>query len=46
MYTEALKKGQVKNYAEWWDIFVEEGLSEGVKTAVKLYAAYKVPSMQ
>ena len=44
MYTEALKKGQVKNYAEWWDIFVEEGLSEGVKTAVKLYAAYKVPS--
>ena len=38
------KKGQVKNYAEWWDIFVEEGLSEGVKTAVKLYAAYKVPS--
>ena len=44
MYTEALKKGQVKNYAEWWDIFVEEGLSEGVKTAVKLYAAYKIPS--
>ena len=44
MYTEALEKGQVKNYAEWWDIFMEEGLSEGAKTAAKLYAAYKLPS--
>lgn len=44
MYTEALAKGQVKNYAEWWDIFMEEGLSEGAKTAAKLYAAYKLPS--
>jgi len=44
MYTEALAKGQVKNYAEWWDIFIEEGLSEGAKTAAKLYAAYKLPS--
>ena len=43
MYTEALKKGEVKNYSEWWDMFVEEGLSEGAKTAAKLYAAYKVP---
>jgi len=43
MYTEALKRGQVKNYAEWWDIFMEEGLSEGAKTAAKLYAAYKLP---
>ena len=25
MYTEALKRGKVKNAAEWWDIFVEEG---------------------
>ena len=44
MYTEALAKGQVKNYAEWWDIFMEEGLSEGAKTAAKLFAAYKLPS--
>nr|BAR16452.1 hypothetical protein [uncultured Mediterranean phage uvMED] len=44
MYTEALAKGQVKNYAEWWDMFMEEGLSEGAKTAAKLYAAYKLPS--
>ena len=45
MYTEALKRGKVKNAAEWWDIFVEEGLSEGVKTGAKLYAAYKIPNM-
>ena len=45
MYTEALKRGKVKNAAEWWDIFVEEGLSEAVKTGTKLYAAYAVPNM-
>jgi hypothetical protein len=45
MYTEALKRGKVKNAAEWWDIFVEEGLSEAVKTGTKLYAAYTVPNM-
>jgi len=45
IYTEALKRGKVKNAAEWWDIFVEEGLSEGVKTGTKLYAAYAVPNM-
>ena len=36
MYTEALEKGQVKNYAEWWDIFMEEGLSEGAKNCSKI----------
>jgi len=45
IYTEALKRGKVKNAAEWWDIFVEEGLSEAVKTGTKLYAAYAVPNM-
>ncbi len=45
MYTEALKKGEVKNYSEWWDMFIEEGLSEGAKTAAQLYAAYKVPML-
>ena len=45
MYTEALKRGQVKNYSEWWDIFIEEGLSEGAKTGVKLYSAYKIPQV-
>ncbi len=45
MYTEALKRGKVKNASEWWDIFVEEGLSEAVKTGTKLYAAYTVPNM-
>ena len=43
MYTEALKRGKVKTYSEWWDIFIEEGLSEGAKTGVKLYSAYKLP---
>ena len=45
MYTEALNRGQVKNFGEWWDIFVEEGLSEGAKTGAKLYAAYKLPGV-
>ncbi len=41
MYTEALKRGKVKSWGEWWDIFMEEGINEGAKTAAKLYAAYK-----
>ena len=45
MYTEALKRGKVKTYSEWWDIFIEEGLSEGTKTGVKLYSAYKLPQV-
>jgi hypothetical protein len=45
IYTEALKKGQVKNFAEWWDIFMEEGLSQGAKTGTQLYAAYKIPGL-
>jgi len=45
MYSEALKRGEVKNFSEWWDIFMEEGLSEGAKTAAKLFAAFKAPSL-
>ena len=45
IYTEALKRGEVKNFAEWWDIFIEEGLSEGAKTGAQLYAAYVVPGL-
>jgi len=45
IYTEALKRKKVKNFAEWWDIFMEEGLNEGAKTGVQLYAAYKVPRL-
>jgi len=45
IYSEALKRGDVKSYSEWWDIFIEEGLSEGAKTAAKLYAAYKAPAL-
>ncbi len=43
IYSEALKKGEVNGFGEWWDIFMEEGLSEGAKTAAKLYAAVKAP---
>ena len=46
VYTEALKRGEVKGWSEWWDMFVEEGLSEGGKTAAKLYAAYAVPGLK
>lgn len=45
MYSEALKKGEVNGFGEWWDIFMEEGLSEGAKTAAKLYAAFKAPAL-
>jgi len=45
IYTEALRRKEVKNFAEWWDIFMEEGLNEGAKTGAQLYAAYKVPGL-
>jgi hypothetical protein len=45
IYTEALQRGEVKNFPEWWDIFMEEGLSEGAKTGAQLYAAYVVPGL-
>ena len=46
IYTEALKRGKVKSWGEWWDIFMEEGINEGAKTAAKLYAAYKIPNLK
>ena len=46
IYTEALKRGKVKSWGEWWDIFMEEGINEAAKTAAKLYAAYRVPSFK
>ena len=45
IYTEALKRGEVNGFGEWWDIFMEEGITEGAKTAAKLYAAFKAPAL-
>jgi len=43
MYIEALQKGEVKNFKEWWGIFVDHGFKEGVKSGVTLGTAMGLP---
>ena len=31
MYVEALNRGEVNSFSEWWDIFLKHGVAEGVK---------------
>lgn len=31
MYVEALNRGEVNKFSEWWDIFLKHGVAEGVK---------------
>jgi hypothetical protein len=39
MYTEALIRGDVDTFSEWWDIFIKEGMKAGGKEALLLGSA-------
>jgi hypothetical protein len=45
MYMSALERGEVDTYAEWWEIFKEEGLEAGAKEAVLLGATAAAPGL-
>ena len=34
MYYQALNKGQVESFSEWWDLFLKHGVQEGIKGGV------------
>ena len=36
MYIEALDRGEVQNFAEWWDIFLKHGVWEGIKSGLTI----------
>ena len=38
MYSEMRQNGEVKNYSEFWDLFLNKGLSAGIKEGISLYA--------
>ena len=39
MYTQALIRGDVDTFSEWWDIFIKEGMKAGGKEALLLGSA-------
>jgi hypothetical protein len=43
MYIEALDRGQVNTFSEWWDIFIDHGFKEGVKSGLTLGTAMALP---
>ena len=44
MYMEALDRGEVQNFAEWWDIFLKHGVEEGVKSGLTIGSMVAAPS--
>ncbi len=44
MYMNALQKGDVDTFEEWWKIFTEEGIKAGATEAAQLVVASKLPS--
>jgi len=44
-YLEALDRGQVQNFAEWWDIFLKHGVGEGTKGGLTLTSLVAAPSL-
>ena len=45
MYLEALERGDVDTFAEWWEIFTDEALIEGIKSGATLAATVAAPGM-
>ena len=43
MYLEALQKGDVENFSDWWKIYIDHGVKEGVKSGVTLGTAMGLP---
>ena len=44
-YLEALDKGQVQNFSEWWDIFLKHGVEEGTKGGLTLTSMVAAPNV-
>ena len=45
MYLEALERGDVDTFAEWWEIFTDEALIEGIKSGATLAATVAAPGL-
>jgi len=43
MYLEALQKGDVENFSDWWKIYIDHGVKEGVKSGITLGTAMGLP---
>lgn len=44
-YNEALIRGDVDNFSEWWNIFIEDGVKEGNKAGLQLGVTLQVPGL-
>jgi hypothetical protein len=44
-YLEALDRGQVQNFSEWWDIFLKHGVAEGAKGGLTLTSMVAAPNV-
>mgnify|MGYP006969356172 CR=1 FL=1 len=43
MYIDALQRGEVNNWQDWWNSFVEHGFKEGMKSGVTLGVGVAAP---
>jgi len=43
MYYQALNKGQVESFSEWWEIFLKHGIWEGMKGGLTIGALHVAP---
>ena len=43
MYYQALNKGQVESFSEWWEIFLKHGIWEGMKGGLTVGALHVAP---
>jgi len=44
-YIEALQRGQVENFSEWWNIFIEKGIGEAIKSGIVTGAGVAAPGI-
>ena len=45
MYLEALDRGEVNSFGEWWDIFLKHGVWEGTKGGLTIASMAAAPSV-
>ena len=43
MYIDALSRGEVNNWQDWWDSFIEHGFEEGMKSGLTLGVGLAAP---
>ena len=44
MYHQALMKGQVESFSEWWELFLKHGVQEGIKGGLTIGALHVAPA--